>query len=117
MNTWLLKEHEQGNLDFAGVYYGMKRPVSRRNKAIKTVGEGHLHGAGGHSRGILAPAWRILLYAVSSIFLSGRDFVGIIEAANSVKNREPVYKEYYYRKYDEVPKHKHKRALVVTAKI
>ena len=40
----------------------------------------------------------------------------LIEAANSVKNHEPVYKEYYYKKYDEVPKHKHKRALVLTAR-
>ncbi len=40
----------------------------------------------------------------------------LVEAANSVKNREPVYKEYYYKKYDEVPKYKHKRALVLTAR-
>ncbi|HHX96701.1 MAG TPA: IS110 family transposase [Clostridia bacterium] len=40
----------------------------------------------------------------------------LVEAANSIKNREPVYKEYYYKKYDEVPKHKHKRALVLTAR-
>ena len=40
----------------------------------------------------------------------------LVEAANSVKNREPVYSEYYYKKYDEVPKHKHKRALVLTAR-
>lgn len=40
----------------------------------------------------------------------------LVEAANSIKNREPVYKEYYYKKYDEVPKYKHKRALVLTAR-
>ncbi|NLJ75532.1 MAG: IS110 family transposase [Firmicutes bacterium] len=40
----------------------------------------------------------------------------LVEAANSVKNREPVYREYYYKKYNEVPKHKHKRALVLTAR-
>ncbi len=40
----------------------------------------------------------------------------LVEAANSVKNREPVYNEYYYKKYDEVPKYKHKRALVLTAR-
>ena len=40
----------------------------------------------------------------------------LVEAANSVKNREPTYNEYYYKKYDEVPKHKHKRALVLTAR-
>ena len=40
----------------------------------------------------------------------------LVEAANSVKLREPVYKDYYYKKYDEVPKHQHKRALVLTAR-
>jgi len=39
-----------------------------------------------------------------------------VEAANSVKMREPVYKDYYYKKYAEVPKHQHKRALVLTAR-
>lgn len=40
----------------------------------------------------------------------------LIEAANSVARCEPVYKEYYSRKYKEVPKHQHKRALVLTAR-
>jgi len=40
----------------------------------------------------------------------------LIEAANSVKMREPVYNDYYYKKYHEVPKHQHKRALVLTAR-
>jgi len=40
----------------------------------------------------------------------------LIEAANSVKLREPIYKKYYYKKYAEVPKHQHKRALVLTAR-
>lgn len=40
----------------------------------------------------------------------------LVEAANSIRNREPVYNEYYHKKYDEVPKHKHKRALVLTAR-
>lgn len=40
----------------------------------------------------------------------------LIEAANSVRRHEPVYNEYYRKKYDEVPKHKHKRALVLTAR-
>jgi transposase len=40
----------------------------------------------------------------------------LVEAANSVKRLEPVYNEYYKKKYDEVPKHKHKRALVLTAR-
>ena len=29
---------------------------------------------------------------------------------------EPVYREYYLKKYHEVPKHQHKRALVLTAR-
>lgn len=40
----------------------------------------------------------------------------LIEAANSVKNREPEFHEYYRKKYGEVPKHQHKRALVLTAR-
>ncbi|OAQ02777.1 hypothetical protein A3O11_07590 [Ligilactobacillus aviarius] len=40
----------------------------------------------------------------------------LVEAANSVKNRVPEYKTFYQRKYAETPKHKHKRALVLTAR-
>lgn len=40
----------------------------------------------------------------------------LVEAANSVKNREPEFGEYYRKKYQEVPKHQHKRALVLTAR-
>ena len=40
----------------------------------------------------------------------------LVEAANSVKMREPVYNAFYYKKYAEVPKHQHKRALVLTAR-
>lgn len=40
----------------------------------------------------------------------------LVEAANSVKLREPVYREYYNKKYNEVPKNQHKRALVLTAR-
>lgn len=40
----------------------------------------------------------------------------LIEAANSLARCEPVYKEYYSRKYKKVPKHQHKRALVLTAR-
>ena len=29
---------------------------------------------------------------------------------------EPVYRKYYLKKYNEVPKHHHKRALVLTAR-
>ncbi|WP_019119409.1 IS110 family transposase [Brevibacillus massiliensis] len=40
----------------------------------------------------------------------------LVEAANSVKNRDPEFGEYYRKKYKEVPKHQHKRALVLTAR-
>lgn len=40
----------------------------------------------------------------------------LVEAANSVKRFEPEFKAYYQKKYHEVPKHKHKRALVLTAR-
>ena len=40
----------------------------------------------------------------------------LIEAANSVKNRIPEYKEYYYKKYGEVTTHQHKRALALTSR-
>jgi len=39
-----------------------------------------------------------------------------IEAANSVKNHIPEYKEYYCKKYGEVTTHQHKRALALTAR-
>ncbi len=38
------------------------------------------------------------------------------EAANSVRMHDPEYKAFYDRKYHEVPKHKHKRAIVLTAR-
>jgi transposase len=40
----------------------------------------------------------------------------LVEAANSVKNRDPEFGEYYRKKYKEVTKHQHKRALVLTAR-
>lgn len=40
----------------------------------------------------------------------------LIEAANSVKRCEPVYRAYYQKKFEEVPKFRHKRALVLTAR-
>lgn len=40
----------------------------------------------------------------------------LVEAANSVKRCEPEFKAYYQKKFHEVPKHKHKRALVLTAR-
>lgn len=40
----------------------------------------------------------------------------LVEAANSVRKYIPEYQEYYAKKYKEVPKHQHKRALVLTAR-
>ncbi|SES38978.1 IS110 family transposase [Salisediminibacterium halotolerans] len=40
----------------------------------------------------------------------------LVEAANSVRRQVPEYHEYYTKKYQEVPKHQHKRALVLTAR-
>lgn len=40
----------------------------------------------------------------------------LIEAANSVKNNIPEYKEFYNKKYGEVTKHCHKRALALTSR-
>jgi transposase len=40
----------------------------------------------------------------------------LIQAANSVKSYCQEYKDYYQKKYRESTKHKHKRALVLTAR-
>ncbi|WP_217586811.1 IS110 family transposase [Lentibacillus saliphilus] len=40
----------------------------------------------------------------------------LVEAANSVRRHIPEYKDYYTKKYQEVPKHQHKRALALTAR-
>lgn len=40
----------------------------------------------------------------------------LIQAANSVKNYCPEYKDYYRKKYKESTKHKHKRSLVLSAR-
>lgn len=40
----------------------------------------------------------------------------LIEAANSVRVREPEYAAFYQRKYQEARHHHHKRALVLTAR-
>jgi len=40
----------------------------------------------------------------------------LCEAANSVRLCDPEYAAYYQRKHDEVPKHQHKRAIVLTAR-
>ena len=40
----------------------------------------------------------------------------LVQAANSVRRYIPEYKDYYDKKYNEVPKAQHKRALVLTAR-
>ncbi|MDY4025287.1 MAG: IS110 family transposase, partial [Enterococcus avium] len=40
----------------------------------------------------------------------------LIEATNRVRITLPEFKEYYQKKKNEVPKHKHKRALVLTGR-
>ncbi len=40
----------------------------------------------------------------------------LIQAANIIRNHDAEYKAFYHKKYNEVPKHKHKRALVLTAR-
>lgn len=39
-----------------------------------------------------------------------------IQAADKMRKHIPEYADFYARKYQEVPKHKHKRALVLTAR-
>jgi transposase len=40
----------------------------------------------------------------------------LIQAADSIRKRDAEYKAFYQKKYNEVPKHKHKRALVLSAR-
>lgn len=40
----------------------------------------------------------------------------LVEAANSVKHHNSEYRKYYQKKYQEVNRHQHKRALVLTAR-
>ena len=40
----------------------------------------------------------------------------LCEAANSVRMHDASYAAYYEKKYNEVPKHKHKRAVTLTAR-
>ncbi|MES7218676.1 IS110 family transposase, partial [Cutibacterium acnes] len=39
-----------------------------------------------------------------------------VQAADSVRKHDSDYRAFYQKKYDEVPKHKHKRALVLSAR-
>ena len=40
----------------------------------------------------------------------------LIEAANSVKNHSKVFNDFYHKKFAEVTKHQHKRALALTSR-
>jgi len=40
----------------------------------------------------------------------------LCESANSVRMHDASYAAYYEKKYNEVPKHKHKRAVTLTAR-
>lgn len=40
----------------------------------------------------------------------------LVEATNSVRRQEPEYQAYYKKKYNEVPRNQHKRAIVLTAR-
>ena len=40
----------------------------------------------------------------------------LIEAANSVKNHSQVFNDFYHKKFAEVTKHQHKRALALTSR-
>ncbi|MFA5528725.1 MAG: IS110 family transposase [Peptostreptococcales bacterium] len=55
---------------------------------------------------------------VTSLSRNGNQYLRyyLVEAANSVRRQIPEYSDYYAKKYQEVPKHQHKRALVLTAR-
>ncbi|EGL81462.1 transposase IS116/IS110/IS902 family protein [Caldalkalibacillus thermarum TA2.A1] len=40
----------------------------------------------------------------------------LVQAADKVRHHDVEYKSFYQKKFDEVPKHQHKRALVLTAR-
>ncbi|WP_232454588.1 transposase [Domibacillus aminovorans] len=40
----------------------------------------------------------------------------LIQAAESIRKHDSEYKAFYLKKYNEISKHKHKRALVMTAR-
>jgi len=54
----------------------------------------------------------------TSLTRSGNKYLRyyLIEAANKVRMHTPEYRRYYQKKFAEVPKHQHKRALVLTAR-
>ncbi|AMV61054.1 Mobile element protein [Pediococcus damnosus] len=40
----------------------------------------------------------------------------LVEAANSIRRYDITYQRYYHKKYEEVPKYRHRRAIVLTAR-
>lgn len=54
----------------------------------------------------------------TSLIRSGNRYLRyyLVEAANSVQRHDATFRAYYRKKYEEVPKHQHKRALVLTAR-
>src|SRR5699024_4122421 len=51
----------------------------------------------------------------TSMFLDNDESLQAL-GVNSVRRHVPEYKYYYAKKYQEVPKHQHKRALALTAR-
>ena len=54
-------------------------------------------------------------YCEKFLFLNAVRYY-MIEATGSVVNHEPVYHEFYNKKFVEVRKHQHKRALALTSR-
>lgn len=54
----------------------------------------------------------------TSLAKTGNDYLRyyLIEAADKVRRRDPVYASFYQKKYREASKHHHRRALVLTAR-
>lgn len=54
----------------------------------------------------------------TSLTKAGNEYLRyyLVEGANSLRLHNKEYAAYYRRKYEEVPKHQHKRALVLTAR-
>lgn len=60
------------------------------------------------------PIWKLSVAKYTSKKQGNRGFrYYLVEAANSLKNYLPEYKAFYKSKYKEVPKHQHKRVLVL----
>jgi transposase len=87
---------------------------------IGTVKRFHSQAAVAQFAGLTWPAFQSGDFEAEDKTLSktGNDYLRyyLIEAADSVRRNEPVYKEFYQKKYSEATKHHHKRALVLTAR-